>query len=699
MSHSKKANRIPRSSQYSIRSATSHQMKNPLPQSNSSPMRIVFGCAVILLAVAFSHGPAYYSQALGFDDDAFLVENPLVMDPGWNSTQRFFSEILSPSTVKGYYIPLTMTSLMIDYALGGRPNDLTQFHITSIILHLLVVCLIVASFRILFESPGLALTVGVIAAVHPLTVEPIVWIAERKTMLAGVWVMLAMFAYLKFVRSDSITWLCLSITSYLAAVMSKPTAVPLPLLLLLLDYHPFQRLNRRAWIEKIPYFMIMTASASITLISHARTASIEVSGVESPVRTILLIVYNIAFYVRKFIVPINLSSCYPPPQPFSLAHAAVTGSLLAAILITLIVIRLRVHTPFLLVGWMFYLISLIPTAGLVSYSWVLTSDKYIYPLPLVGILIMIAVLVTRIMTWTSNHLVARRVAVTMFVVLILLCIIQSRNTYANWRETETLYRDMISKSPQVGLLHNNLGLELARQNRHDEAITSYQRAIECAPDSTQFHSNLGLSLMALGRFTEALERFRNSVNDNPEAYIAHNNVAYILSNMGRLEEAHTSALTAVALNPNYPEARVTLGKIHAMLKQTDEAIEQFQRAVELKPTLFTAWSNLGAMHVRRMEFEDAERCYQKALALRPDFVEGLSNYGRLMNQQGRYTDADMLFRKALSRNRSFLPALAGLAQALIGRDRLDEAKLILKEAKALAPDDPDIQRLLSDSSH
>ena len=667
--------------------------RNPVSRGRSNSFRdIMLGAALLLLAALIAHFPALQSQALSLDDDAFLVDNPLVRSPGPASVTRFFSEVLAPSTVKGYYIPLTMTSLMIDYALGGRPDDLTQFHITSLILHIAVVWLIAACFRLLFNHPLPALLAGLIAAVHPLTVEPIVWIAERKTMLAGFWSMLSLFCYLRSVKTTRRRFLIASLLAYLGALLSKPTSVPLPFILLILDMIPLRRLNRKAITEKLPFFALMLASAVITLISHGNTASVESSGS----RTVLLLFYNLSFYVAKLLLPVDLSSCYPPPLPFTIANPSLWGSIAIVIGISAAAAILLRRFPALSAGWLIYGAALIPTAGLVSYSWVVTSDKYIYPLPLFGLLMIPVALIHRLVTDARFRVPVRHAILAGALIVIGACMIQTRNVAANWRTTETLYNHMIASSPDVALLHNNLGLELARQNRHAEAVDRYRRALELKPDASGTMNNYGLSLMALGRNDDALEQFRAGARLDPTYWLAHNNIAYLLTMKGNLDEAEAAAAKALELNPHAGGAYINMGRIKAYRNQTDEAIRCFSKAVELNPTLHTAWSNLGAMHVQAGQVAEAEKCYKRALAIKPDFVEGLSNYGRLKNQLGAFPEAETLFRKALGLNPNFAPAAAGLGRALLGQNRSGEAERALLHAKKLAPADPEIQRMLDE---
>ncbi|MHC4498932.1 MAG: hypothetical protein ACYS21_07445, partial [Planctomycetota bacterium] len=263
---------------------------------------------VLLLAVAIcvtlAHWPTLSAQASSFDDEQYLHKNPLVQNPSWNSTWRFLSELLAPSTVGGYYQPLAMISLMLDYAMGGRSDNLLQFHVTSLCLHVLNTSLIIILLYMLFGKVWPAMIVGLLFGVHPMTVEPISWVSERKTLLASFFALWCLILYVRSVQKrGSRTLFGTSIAMYVLALMSKPTTTMVPILLLLLDFWPLRRLSKRAFMEKLPLFVIMIIFVFITVISQGRTASVIMPTEYNPTRIPLILCHNIIFYPYKIIWP------------------------------------------------------------------------------------------------------------------------------------------------------------------------------------------------------------------------------------------------------------------------------------------------------------------------------------------------------------------------------------------------------------
>jgi hypothetical protein len=277
----------------------------------------------VLAVVLAAHWPALSSQAITFDDGQYLVDNRLVQDPSWRSVRRFFTEVLRPSSVQGYYQPLTMTSLMVDHALGGRPADLTQFHRTNLALHLLTTSLSIVFLWQLFRNAWVAAALGLLFGVHPLTIEPVAWVGERKTLLAAGFSLLCLVLYVAWTRRRGRALGGLVLLTYGLALLAKPTSTLLPGVLLLLDAWPLRRLGWRAVGEKVPLVLLGAAAASVTYLSQRNTAGVLTPGEYPPEWFPLALAHNLVFYWSQLAWPARLSAHYPVPAPMSLAHPLV----------------------------------------------------------------------------------------------------------------------------------------------------------------------------------------------------------------------------------------------------------------------------------------------------------------------------------------------------------------------------------------
>jgi hypothetical protein len=225
--------------------------------------------AAVCLAVLATHWPALSAKATSIDDGQYLMGNPLVQNPCWDSARRFLTEVLKPSTVSGYYQPLTMISLMLDYALGGREDNLFPFHRTSLALHAANTALVIVLLYLLFGNIWAAAAVGLLFGVHPMTVEPIPWLSERKTLLSAFFAFWALIFYICFTRTTgNKKYYIAALVAYLLALMSKPTSIFLPLMMLLMDYWPLNRLRCQVIVEKIPFLFLAAVFIIMTIVSQ-----------------------------------------------------------------------------------------------------------------------------------------------------------------------------------------------------------------------------------------------------------------------------------------------------------------------------------------------------------------------------------------------------------------------------------------------
>jgi len=372
-----------------------HEPKQkPLPGNakagSSAVVLWVFLSLIVVGATLFAHWPALDAEAINMDDQDYLFANPVLQHASWASVGVIFREVFRSSTVQGYYEPLTLLSLMLDVAAGGCPDNLRPFHVTSLVLHLLNTILIIVLLYMLFGRPWAAAAVGLLFGVHPLTVEPVAWVWERKTILAAFFGLWCLIFYVRYTRRPSFGAYAGVLVMFVLALMAKPTITPLPALLLLVDFWPLGRLNGRAVLEKAPLLAIAGISAIITVISTSvNTSSVALLGENSLAQLPLKICYLIVFYLCKIVWPANLSSIYLLPQPMALSQPLVLGAVAGTcVLILLLVVSLR-RTRAPAMASLFFIVAISPTFGVVQYSWVAASDKYVY-IPAIGLLMVLA---------------------------------------------------------------------------------------------------------------------------------------------------------------------------------------------------------------------------------------------------------------------------------------------------------------------
>jgi protein O-mannosyl-transferase len=570
------------------------------PPALERDRRARVGLALALLAaaslVAAVHCPVLGAQAHALDDNLFVTSNALVTHPGWRSAGRFFGEVLSPSSVGGYYLPLTMTSLMLDYAGGGRPTDYTTFHRTSLLLHVLNVVLLGLILDALFGSALPAALAALLFGLHPLTVEPVAWVSERKTLLATFFAFASVLCYTRHARGGR-GWLSASALCYLLALLSKPAVTALPLMLLVLDAWPLRRLGRAALIEKWPFFLLSLASVAVTIVSQARTAPIAPLPGAGPVRPILQVCYLLVFYMRKIVWPLDLAPLYQPPASFSLADPLILASVVITGALFVGVVLAGRRAPAVPVSALLFLLALSPTFLILKWSRVIAYDRYLY-FPGLGLAVLAGAALVRAWNGAGHRRAWRVVPVVLVLVVAAALAAGTRSTLAHWRDSVALWSRVVEISPREVDPHIHLGVALEERGELDAAAAQYQGILSQLPDHGPALIDLGMLEMQRGRFDAAVPLFRHVCRLAPR----DPNFAYQLGmaekGAGHPDLAEAEFRRVLELRPGDVPARVQLGTVLVMNGRREQGIEVVRAALAMAPSDPNAHFGLAMIQLR-----------------------------------------------------------------------------------------------------
>jgi tetratricopeptide (TPR) repeat protein len=527
----------------------------PAPAGRRAGLALAAALLLVAAAVLAVHWPVLGVQATAMDDEGFVAFNRLVTHPGWESAGRFFAEVRRPSTIRGYYTPLSMTSLMLDYARGGRPDDLRAFHETSLALHVLATLLVVLLLYRLFGSLFAAVAAGLLFGLHPLTVEPVAWVGERKTLLAACLALGTLLAHVEHARTGRARWRVAAVASFALALLAKPTVVALPLLLPLLDIWPLRRLRVGTLLATWPFLLLALASAAVTFVSHRATAA--VAPPDWP-RWPLQAAYIVSFYLGKIAWPVGLTPAYRPPGEFALANPAVLTGLAVFLAVTVAAVLAWRRTRGPLVGWLFFLVALTPTLGLVRYSWVVASDKYVY-FPALGPLLVVAAALAA--AWRARRGAARAALLGALALVLVAEARGVRQTLPHWRDSLTHFRYLASTAPDVAVIRNKLGTLLARQGQETEAVHEFRAALALDPGYAFAHYNLGLLLRDRGETGEAIAHLAAAAERLPDHAEVIADLGAALQAAGRLPEAESQYRRALAVAPADAAVRLRLAAL------------------------------------------------------------------------------------------------------------------------------------------
>jgi tetratricopeptide (TPR) repeat protein len=523
-----------------------------------------------------------------FDDDDYVTNNPVVQDGlTWVGVKWAFTTWHASN-----WHPITWLSHMTDCELFG-PNA-GAHHLVNVLFHTANAVLLLL---LLFRMTGALWPSAFVAALfawHPLHVESVAWISERKDVLSTFFALLTLLAYTRYaweskVRSPkSKVFYSLSLLAFALGLMAKPMLVTLPFVMLLLDYWPLQRLSLSAFrfplflrlaLEKCPFFLLAAISCVVTFL--AQRASAVLSLEQDPLNLRLVnTLLSYGRYLLKTIWPVDLAVIYPFPNPFPWGQGITAAVVLLAV--SWSTWRTRRPCPYLLVGWLWFLGTLVPVIGLVQVGFQAMADRYAY-IPLIGVFIAIA--------FAGKHLVSRfRLPKTVFALAsglaLVGCLLVTERQLSYWQDDESLFRHAIAVTKNNATAHINLGVALERQNRRSEALIQYQEALRIAPDSVHAHNNLGNFLDEMGKPDEALAQYQEALRLKPDAPIVHDNLGTLLVELGKFDEALTQYAEAARLNPTDPRPYYLMGK--AQLKRGDSAmaITRFHDALRLDPNDF-----------------------------------------------------------------------------------------------------------------
>lgn len=583
------------------------------------------------------------------------------------------------------YHPLTMLSLMADYQLHGLSAG--GYHLTNVLLHTASVILL---FLVLWRMTGAvwrSAFVAAVFAIHPLRVESVAWVAERKDVLGTFFFMVTLGAYAHYVRNPK-SWAryLMVAAAFTMALLSKPTAVTLPFLLLLLDFWPLQRTDppRRLILEKIPLLALSAAACVMTMVGAGGEIA-AYAHVPLPARIANASVSYI-IYLRQIFWPQGLAVFYPRPE-HGYAPWMIVFSVLALALVTGGVWALRRRQRWLLVGWLWYLGMLMPMIGLVQAGAFAHADRMTY-LPQIGAYIALVWLVAE---WKVNR-VAIGIAMVAVVAALTVCAWQQTQY---WRDSERLWTRALACTSRNYMAHYNLGVYLVENGRPDEAIAHYRETVEIKPDHAEAWNNLGTIFFQQGSFDEAMANYQKAVQFDSSYASAQYNLGMAFVKKGRSNEAMAQFQTALQLNPANADAHYNLARLLEQQGRLDEAKAHYQKTLEIQPGYAESFNSLGNGLREKGRMDEAIAQYQEALRINPGYTGAHVNLGSAQLQQGKTDEAISELQQALRIEPGSAPAHNSLGNALLQKGNVTEAIAQFDKAIELAPADPWIKNNLA----
>jgi tetratricopeptide (TPR) repeat protein len=595
---------------------------------------------------------------INFDDPLYVTENAHIKEglTGENIVWAF------TTTTASNWHPLSWLSHMTDVQLFGlNPRG---HHLMSVIIHAASALLLFLLLADITAAPWKSLFVAALFALHPLHVESVAWVAERKDVLSGFFLILTLLLYARYIRKPGTSIYLLTVFSFAAGLMTKPMLVTLPVLLLLLDYWPFKRFQQgqqdkgiafgRLAVslikEKLPFFALSALSSIVTI--HAQKIggamkSIDVVPVVLRCENALV---SYTHYMIKSLWPVNLALLYPFPAAIPLWH--VLGSLLFLVIVTAVVFRFRRNHPFLMVGWFWFLITLLPVIGIVQVGGQSMADRYTY-IPLIGLFIMIG--------WGAPELVRNRHNHQLILVVLAGAAIAASTAMTwrqlgYWKDSITLYRHTLDVTTGNYLILNNLGIAMDEQGDHESAIRLYEEALRVYPGSANAHVNLGAVYAHEGDYAHAIDHYGEALRIKPDYVLAIANMGKALASLGRNDEAIARYEQALLLDPDLVDVHLSLAILFLKKGMRDAAGNHYELVLQREPHSVKAPNNMGIALAKEGRFDEAIGYFGQALRIDPLSVEAHFNMGVALARLKKNDEAAEHFSQVLQIKPESVPA-------------------------------------------
>ena len=627
---------------------------------------ILYLCVGLALVTSVVFFPALQSNFVNFDDNTYVYENPRVVAGLTRSGIIWaFTHFHSSN-----WHPLTWLSHMLDCQLyrlhaGGH-------HFTSVLLHAVVAILLLIVLQEMTGAIWRAAFVAAVFAIHPLRVESVAWISERKDILCGLFFMLTLAAYVQHARAPSVRRYLMVVLLYAFGLMCKPMLVSLPLVLLLIDYWPLRRFTgpsstRRLWIEKLPLIGLAAMSCFVTF--FAQRLAVASTDYIPLARRVGNAAVACMIYIVQMVWPLHLAPFYPHPADQDLAPGVINQlpawqivlAVVAIIGISIAAVLWRKERPYVFTGWFWYLIMLGPVIGIVQVGLQAHADRYTY-LPQIGLYVLVS--------WGVAHLIVRRRAGRLILtaaasILLMSLMLIARTQVRYWHDSETLWKHSLAVTEDNDLPHCGLGNVYFARGELDKALAEFRLALDLRPNSPYAHNGIGFLLTKMGRLDEAVDHLNAAIRIFPIFPTAHRNLGNALMKKGQNTDAIKEFEYALALQPDDAPTHCNLATALLNQGQLNQAIAQYERAIELRPDQAEAYYDLGnCYYLQQGNPEKAIKQYEQALKLSPRLVEARNNLATILCQKGEIERAISEWEEAIRLQPDNIDALNNLTWVL-----------------------------------
>ena len=665
-----------------VKEERASQTDDPQPPAKSAIIFISLALLIILTLITFL--PIFSCDFTNFDDNRMVTQNSLITSLSWRNLGVMFTRYF-----EALYHPLVLLSYAIEYHFFGL--NPVVYHVTNLALHIISCALVFWLIFLIGGKVGAALITAVLFGIHPLHVESVAWITERKDMLYSPFYLGSLISYELYMMRGTRRYYILALFLFIFSLLSKPMAVTLPVILVLLDYIWGRKVQKEGFIKKLPFFALAFVFVIIAIRGHYQP--VQEKAIQeyrfTLFQRVFVVSYNILFYLWKMFLPVRLSCYYPYP--------ANVGNSLAPVLYVSAFVLVALVYPFFLsrrrmraitFGGLFYLTTLLPVAQVLPVgAYGIPADRYSY-VPLIGIFYIIGELFHR----TCHHRNLRRSVTQVLLVLIMGLLIVILSYLAQkrcrvWKDSLSLWNNVLEQYPNAAISFYGRGSYYAEKGETERAILDYSKFLELKPDYPPVLNARGMCYVKRGEWARALADFNEAVRVRPLYAVGYYNRGGLYMNLGETEKAIKDFLRVIEIQPDSYDAYNNLGVAYQQKKEWEKSITCFTRSLEINPGYANAYANRGISRRQKGELDGALDDLKKAIGMKPSVAEFYNNLGNVYFKKGDYDNTLKYYSIAIELNPHYSDALYNRATVFVNMGENRKALLDLNGAILAKPGD------------
>ncbi len=586
---------------------------------------IILSIAIIAGMLLASYWPCFNSGLTNWDDDKYITDNPLIKSISWENISAIFTTLYI-----GAYTPVPLLSFMIEYRVSGLSPLL--YHLINLLFHFASCLLVFVLVLHLCKNMKAALAIALLFGIHPLKVESVTWVTERKDVMYAFFYLAAIGLYIIYARRRNILYYVLMILAFLLSLASKPAAMTLPFILLLYDHFRESRIAPHAWLNKIPLAAIAVVFGIIATIGQHTLDRTRVWSMQSLFELPGVVGRELIFYMGKIFLPIKLSCLYPLIAPYKtfLPNAAAALGIVVLIILVYLLFRYNRRIAY---GVLFFLITILPALSVVRQG-LPAADRFTY-MPILGIILALAAACQYFgQRLTRNPVLTRSLAIAALVVVTSLFGIVTNARCRVWRTSLTLWNDALAKYPDLSIAYTNRGKYYLDTAQFKSALADLNNAITLDPRNALAFYNRGHANYNLGLNNSAIEDFTSALNLDSNYARAYDSRGMVYTVTGNFDGALKDLNRAIAIFPHFAGAYNNRGLLYFDQRKFELALADFNRAIALNPGYLAAYNNRGMLYFNQRKYALSIADFTSALKLDPQCAEAFYNRGLVYQTRG-----------------------------------------------------------------